>query len=189
VLTEKPEYKTMNDAQLLAAAKSAPKGANVYVVWERQARLRAAYKGFPLFKRTKMLLRLGVDYDHMDEVIEGRKNGNLPAENAGMPGKEWVEFPIVKRSMKTGKLLLSVKLAQVFGRKVTAAETTWFVREAGIETVVKKADHADKMLADEFKKSEIPRTFDLTGENVLSINGVSRLEEEIEANREEEIEA
>jgi hypothetical protein len=161
----------MNDRQLKAAIANAPKGANVYVSWTRKAKLRAAYKGFPMFKRTTMLLRLGVDYDKMETVQQGRENGDLPATNQGLKGKKWIDFPVLKESLKTGKLLLSVKVAQVFG-KPAKAKSEWFVSEAGIETPVKKADHADKLLASELKKSEVPPTFDLTGENVTAIHGV-----------------
>jgi len=160
----------MTDQEIKQAIATCPKGANVYVAWERPVKLRKAFKGLPLFKRTTMLLRLGVEYDHMDEVEQGRADGSLPAENAGQLGKEWVQYPTLKRSLKSGKLLLSVKLAKVFGKAVKAAETTYIVREAGIETEVKKADYEHMMLASEFNSGEMPPTFDLTVENVLRVH-------------------
>jgi len=160
----------MNEQAIKNAIATCPKGANVYVAWERPVKLRVAYKGLPLFKRTKMLLRLGVPYDSMEEVEQGRADGTLPAENQGLKGKEWVNFPTLKRSLKTGKLLLSVKIAKVFGKAVTKAETIFVMREAGIETVVEKADYVHAMLASETSKRDMPKTFDLTADTVLSIH-------------------
>lgn len=164
----------MTDEQLIAAIKAAPKAANLYIEWERPAKLRAAYSGFPLYKHTRMMLRIGVEYDNMISVQQGRVNGDLPAENAGLVGKEWVLYPYLKRSMKTGKLLLSVKLAVLFGKRVTKAETRWIVREAGIEKEVKKEDMEHMLLASETRlKEDIPITFDLTGQDVLAIHNAS----------------
>jgi hypothetical protein len=169
----------MTEAEIRAAIEATPKGSNVYVVWERRLDLKKAYKGFPLFKRTKMLLRLGVDYDEMDDVKKARENGDLPAENAGMRGKEWVDFPTLKRSLKTGNLLLSVKLAKVYGKTVKKAETVYIVREAGKETVCKSeegiAKYGHMMYAK--RKGEMPNTFDLKIEDVISIHEHHGVEE------------
>ncbi len=38
-------------------------------------------------------MRGGIDYDNMKVVKEGREDGSLPSENAGLPWGEWAEFP------------------------------------------------------------------------------------------------
>jgi len=176
----------MTIEEIKAAMKT---GCNQYIIWERPCNVRAAYKGLPLFKRTKMLLRVGVPYDHMIEVKQGRENGDLPAVNQGLKGKKWLEFPVFKESLKTGKTLLSVQKAIVFGNPITKSETTYIVRKAGVETVKTREDGIEAwghmMVASETSKGEMPATFDLTAENVLSINGLTAAEiAEIEAEAE-----
>lgn len=51
----------------------------------------------PIFKMSKFQCRVGVTYDNMKAVQEGRANGELPAENAGLPWGEWESFPHVIR--------------------------------------------------------------------------------------------
>jgi hypothetical protein len=160
--TAKIGSQIMNDQQLTEAIASVKKGANVYITWERPAKVRKAFTDMGLTKRVTMLLRLGVDYDKMQEVKTGREDGSRPATNQGMPGKEWIVFPFTKRSLKTGKTLLSVKKASFEG----ITQTTW--RKNGHTIVLENFAHA--MLASELKKGDLPPTFDLTAENVLCIH-------------------
>jgi hypothetical protein len=44
-------------------------------------------------KTSEFQCRVGVNYENMAAVKEGRANGELPAENAGLPWGEWLEFP------------------------------------------------------------------------------------------------
>jgi hypothetical protein len=44
-------------------------------------------------KVTSLVVRGGIDYDNMKVVKEGREDGSLPSENAGLPWGEWAEFP------------------------------------------------------------------------------------------------
>jgi hypothetical protein len=46
-----------------------------------------------VFKTSEFQCRVGVNYENMAAVKEGRANGELPAENAGLPWGEWLEFP------------------------------------------------------------------------------------------------
>ena len=43
-----------------------------------------------------------MQYDNKASVKEARQNGDLPSENQGLKGMEWVEYPIVKKSVKKG---------------------------------------------------------------------------------------
>jgi hypothetical protein len=186
LLTANQKGPAMQNPQIIAAISKVPKGANVYVVWERPAKLRAKFKGLPLFKKTTMLLRLGVPYDRIQTVKNGRQDGTLPAVNQGLKGKVWYSFPTLKKSLKTGKLLLSVQLAQVFGNESHAATSEWIVRSDGKETTVEKDDYAHMLLGSETHSGDMPQTFDLTAENVLSINGVTAETLENEAEDEAE---
>ena len=37
----------------------------------------------------------GIDYENMAKVEEGRDNGDLPSENAGLPWGHWINFPYI----------------------------------------------------------------------------------------------
>lgn len=67
------------------------KGQIVTVETMRPVKMR---KGQPAVnKSSEFQCRVGVAYDNIGRVIEGRENGTLPAENAGLPWGEWLEFP------------------------------------------------------------------------------------------------
>lgn len=52
------------------------------------------YKGVPKIEKvTRIVVRGGIDYDNQAVVKEGREDGTLPEENAGLPWGEWAEFP------------------------------------------------------------------------------------------------
>ena len=44
-------------------------------------------------KVTSIVIRGGVEYDNQKVVVEGREDGTLPEENAGLPWGQWVEYP------------------------------------------------------------------------------------------------
>lgn len=46
-----------------------------------------------ILKQSTFQCRLGVNYDNIAAVKEKREDGILPAENAGLPWGEWIQFP------------------------------------------------------------------------------------------------
>ena len=51
-------------------------------------------KGQPeILKESTFQCRLGVNYDNIAAVQAKREDGTLPAENAGLPWGEWIQFP------------------------------------------------------------------------------------------------
>lgn len=48
-----------------------------------------------ILKDSTFTCRVGVNYDNITAVKEGREDGSLPAENAGLPWGEWLVFPYV----------------------------------------------------------------------------------------------
>lgn len=44
-------------------------------------------------KVTSIVIRGGIEYDNQKVVVEGREDGTLPEENAGLPWGQWVEYP------------------------------------------------------------------------------------------------
>jgi len=77
-----------------AIIKGTPKGANIVCVWERDVKVKKAYAGIPLRKQTRMVGRIGIEYDNINAVQQKRENGELPATNAGLQSwQEWVTYP------------------------------------------------------------------------------------------------
>jgi hypothetical protein len=141
----------MTEQQLKDALKAIVKGANTKVALERPVKLLKAYKGLPLFKRTLMTVRIGVPNDGRKATIEARENGERPAENQGLKGLEWVEAPILLRSIKNPEQLYL--RMEPSSNKNERCKPVYFIREAGVETVVEKADYAHMMQASEKQPS------------------------------------
>ena len=73
-------------------AISTRKGSNVRAIWAKTLKTRKGVSDV-VEKVTSLVVRGGIDYDNMKAVQEGREDGSLPAENAGLPWGEWAEFP------------------------------------------------------------------------------------------------
>jgi hypothetical protein len=70
------------------------KGQNLSAVITKSVKTKAAHKANRVEKKTKLVIRGGIDYDNIGVVKEGRENGSLPEQNAGLPWGEWAEFPL-----------------------------------------------------------------------------------------------
>ena len=55
-------------------------------------------------------IMIGAAYDNRQAVIEARANGDLPSENQGLKGKEWIQYPILLKSLANGKELIRVNV-------------------------------------------------------------------------------
>ena len=69
------------------------KGQIVTMLTERDCKVRKNKD--PIRKRSEFQCRVGVNYDNIQSVKEGRADGTKPAENAGLPWGEWALFPYV----------------------------------------------------------------------------------------------
>jgi len=165
----------MTEAEIKTAIAATPKGANVKATIERPVKLRAAYKGIPLFKRSTMTVRIGVENDNRKEVEKARADGRRPAENQGLIGREWIDAPILMRSLKSGKMLIRMEPSSNAKERV---KPIFFVREAGIETVVEKADYEHMMLGSELKSKTYDGCFDVGIERVKRLHTVEAVEAE-----------
>jgi hypothetical protein len=166
----------MTETEIRQAIKDAPKGANVFVSWERNCKLRAAFRGLPLTKHTRMLCRIAVRYDTKEQTKVGRADGTLPAENAGMRGKEWIDYPTLIRYIKSQKIGLRLESGTF---KVKAVRT---YKLDGQPVAFEDYKHA--MLASEYPKpKEGQLTFDVSIDAIISVhksNEVEEAEEEVE---------
>lgn len=82
----------MQIEQVRQAIAATPKGSNIIVEWVRPMKTRKGVQDV-LTKSVRMVGRIGIDYDNMKDVQAKRESGELPAENAGLPWGEWLEFP------------------------------------------------------------------------------------------------
>jgi hypothetical protein len=69
------------------------RGQIVTVNTERPMKVRKGQEA--ITKTSEFQCRVGVNYDNIKTVIEGRASGDKPAENAGLPWGEWALFPYV----------------------------------------------------------------------------------------------
>ena len=72
---------------------SKQKGANFKAVTSKSLKTLKSAGDVTITKMTSAVYRAGVDYENMKIVKEGRLDGTLPEENAGLSWGEWVEFP------------------------------------------------------------------------------------------------
>lgn len=68
------------------------KGQNITAVWGKPLKTRKGVNDV-VEKITTIIVRGGIEYDNTKVVQEGRENGSLPSENAGLPWGEWVQYP------------------------------------------------------------------------------------------------
>ncbi len=68
------------------------KGSNLHAIFGKEMKTRKGVEN-KVEKITSIVVRGGIDYDNQAVVKEGREDGTLPEENAGLPWGEWVEFP------------------------------------------------------------------------------------------------
>lgn len=84
----------MNLNLLRNAIRRIPNGQFTTMIMERPVKLSRAYAANNVVvKRTRSLVRLGVDYENIKKVHEFREAGILPAENTGLPWGRWLEMP------------------------------------------------------------------------------------------------
>jgi hypothetical protein len=71
---------------------STRKGSNLSAIFGKELKTRKGVTDC-VEKVTSIVVRGGIEYDNQKVVIEGREDGTLPAENAGLPWGQWAEFP------------------------------------------------------------------------------------------------
>lgn len=134
------------------------KGQIVTVKTTRPVKVR---KGMPAINKTsEFQCRVGVNYDNIATVKEGRADGTLPAENAGLPWGEWEIFPYViahkgERYVRCTMLQNSFRRAPVF------------TLEDG--TVIDKEQVIPMALASEFKEGDDNAVFNIKLSSILEV--------------------
>jgi hypothetical protein len=156
----KPQKK-MNIEAIKTITKSR-KGANLSVVIEKPLKTKKVHGGNKVTKITRIVIRGGVEYDNIGLVQEKRENGELPAENAGLPWGEWVEYPLHISHKGTDYARFYPASGIDFSPKVTYFLNGMEVDKSVVEPIC---------LASEFpiKREEKPLCFTIKAENVKDI--------------------
>lgn len=171
----------MNIEKVQEAVNNAPKGANIVVEWERPVKLLAAYKNMPMFKRCRAVCRIGIDNDKRKATIEARANGTRPETNQGIErmGLKWIQFPCLLQKIKDENQYY-IRLENGTGKTKTIP--TFFISEAGKETVIKKEDWEHTMRSEEKRKKDRDPSapFNIKIENIKRVHYVFEDEDETE---------
>jgi hypothetical protein len=113
-------------------------------------------------KVTSMVIRGGIEYDNQKVVVEGREDGTLPEENAGLPWGDWAEYPyhITHKGNNYARFYMASGIS--FEPKAEYYLDGKLTTKAKIEHLC---------LASEFRKSEEPAPLAMTikADNVRAI--------------------
>jgi hypothetical protein len=138
------------------------KGKFVAMVTSRPMKVRKGCQ--EILKQSEYVCRIGIEYDHQKAVIEKRESGELPAENQGLIGREWIVAPVILRSIKSGKYM--VRCSPVHNNPYNK-HSVRYIRN-GVE--ISREDAMKDAYASEFADRESVDAFDVTVDNIVSIN-------------------
>jgi hypothetical protein len=82
----------MNKLKKILESAQKRKGQYAGLLWNRPLATRKDVLA-TVTKEVRCVARLGINYENMASTKEGRENGKLPAENAGLPWGVWDKFP------------------------------------------------------------------------------------------------
>jgi hypothetical protein len=113
-------------------------------------------------KVTSFVIRGGIEYDNQKIVKEGREDGSLPEENAGLPWGQWAEYPFHIEHKGSDYARFYAASGLSFEPKVEYFLNGKLTTKAVIEPLC---------LASEFRKSDEPMPLCMTikAENVKAI--------------------
>lgn len=150
----------MNFNELKNIVTATKKGTIRTLTYSRPMKTRKGVEDI-ITKTTTMQVRFGVRYDNMASTKEGRANGTLPAENAGLaPALKWVDDNFIVNT-KNGNLMLRVAFAN--GNK----STTKYYKN-GVE--VAKETIVPLCLASETATKTTPSVMSIGVEKIISVN-------------------
>lgn len=123
----------------------------------RQTAINAGFN--QVYKQSRFQFRVGVDYDNIQSVKDGRENGTLPSANAGLPWGEWEIFPFVIHHK--GEYYL----------RCTSSNTTFKSEVRYIQSGVEIDECEAKVvcLASEFTKGKASDVFNIKISSILNI--------------------
>jgi hypothetical protein len=146
-----------NPIETLKAAKA---GGFISAVWQRDCKVRKGVTARVEKRVAAHSLTFGVNYDNRAVVIAGREDGSLPAENAGLRGFTWTEFPRFLRADKSGK---------DYARLNVTAKSRFSSVYLLNGKRVKLEEIQDLLLASETAKGERPTVMNVALDNLCAV--------------------
>lgn len=136
------------------------RGQFARVSWERKCKTLKSCPYEITKKTVAKNIRIGAQYDNLKRVKEGRESGELPAENQGLRGMEWVKYPLILKGINNGKEYLRLETA-----KNSMFETEYYMEGKQI----KKQDILNYLQASEKKSGELPTILNIATDSITSI--------------------
>lgn len=145
-----------------AFVASALTSEKVHVTFRSEPTPAAEHKGRKLVKVTSGIYASGINYADLPAVKQAIENGER-GEVQSPSGAEWVIFPLVLRSLKTGK-------EQVRLTKTDAKPTTTYL----VDDVAVSREHFESFLVRSARSGNKPASpvFNVNAENVISVVAV-----------------
>lgn len=94
-------------------------GTFVSIVTERSARVKKVALDMNIVKRSKIVARLGINYDNISQTKMNRTIGNAPKENQGLVWGKWEQFPYIIEHKGTKYLRMYANKGQI--------QNEWFI--------------------------------------------------------------
>jgi hypothetical protein len=148
----------MNNEKIIAKLRTL-KGQIITLEARKKLKTRKGVSAL-VEKQTVFQARIGVSYDNITRVKEGRENGTLPEENQGLPYGTWTIFPI--EIEHKGELYLRCsKVLNKFKKR-----ETFFLdgKEVGRESL------RALVLASEIEEKETPEVFNYKESHIVAMH-------------------
>lgn len=136
------------------------RGQFARVSWERKCKTLKSCPYEITKKTVAKNIRIGAQYDNLKRVKADRASGELPAENQGLRGMEWVKYPILLRSTKNGKEYLRLETSQN-----SKFETEYYIQGEKVS----KESIKYYLQASEKNSGDLPAILNISTESITSI--------------------
>ena len=151
----------MKIASIESFVKSIKGGTIHSLKWTRPAKVKKSCTDEITKTVIATNIMLNAQYENLKRTKEGRLDGTLPEQNIGLVGFEWVHYPLVLKSIKTGKLYLRIETM-----KNSKFQTEWRRNQA----IVTKALIEENLLSSEKSTKEMPIVMNIAIDDIISIN-------------------
>lgn len=137
------------------------KGQIVTLKWNKTCKTKKSCEDTITKDTIAKCVRIGCGYDNLSVVKEGRENGELPTENAGLPASlEWEVYPTLLRNKFTGKQFVRV---ETMSNSIFNSNFYKNGREVSKESIL------DVLLASEKSRGERPVVMNIPLENITEL--------------------
>lgn len=152
----------MNKNDIITKALN-KKGQFASVEYKRACKVK---RGAPnIYKTTTAQnVRIGAQYDAMQTVKDARADGTLPAENQGLNGLQWVQYPVILQSVKSGAEMLRIETA-----KNSTFKTQYYVQNGNELQAVTKEQIQEYLYVSEKSNGEMPTVLNIKLENITAL--------------------